>query len=132
MAGDGREEAALRRMAGPTVEFVGRVDDQRMRGLYARCTAFILPSEEDFGITALEAMAVSSILCKERLPVATVTTPELETPMKIAIVHDQLYTYGGAERVLKEIVACYPDADIYALFDLMPESQRAFLRRASC
>jgi len=57
VAGDGREEAALRRMAGPTVEFVGRVDDQRMRGLYARCTAFILPSEEDFGITALEAMA---------------------------------------------------------------------------
>ena len=57
VAGDGREEAALRRLAGPTIEFVGRVDDRQMRGLYAGCTAFILPSEEDFGITALEAMA---------------------------------------------------------------------------
>jgi glycosyltransferase involved in cell wall biosynthesis len=57
VAGDGREHAVLTRMAGPTVKFVGRVDDQRMRALYARCTALILPSEEDFGITPLEAMA---------------------------------------------------------------------------
>lgn len=57
VAGDGREEASLRRIAGPTVRFVGRVDDARMRALYARCKAFVLPSEEDFGITPLEAMA---------------------------------------------------------------------------
>ncbi|MDX6751196.1 glycosyltransferase [Geminicoccaceae bacterium 1502E] len=57
VAGDGRELATLRRLAGPTVEFVGRVDDVQMRRLYARCAAFILPSEEDFGITPLEAMA---------------------------------------------------------------------------
>ena len=57
VAGDGRELASLRCLAGPTVKFVGRVDDTQMRTLYARCKAFILPSEEDFGITPLEAMA---------------------------------------------------------------------------
>lgn len=57
VAGDGRELASLRRLAGPTVTFVGRVDDAQMRTLYARCKAFVLPSEEDFGITPLEAMA---------------------------------------------------------------------------
>ena len=57
VAGDGRDEARLRALAGPTVRFVGRVDDERMRSLYRDCRALILPSEEDFGITPLEAMA---------------------------------------------------------------------------
>jgi glycosyltransferase involved in cell wall biosynthesis len=57
VAGDGRDEARLRHIAGPTVRFVGRVGDAEMRALYSNCKALILPSEEDFGITPLEAMA---------------------------------------------------------------------------
>ncbi len=57
VAGDGRELAALKRRAGPTIRFVGRVDDAQMKGLYRDCKALILPSEEDFGITPLEAMS---------------------------------------------------------------------------
>jgi glycosyltransferase involved in cell wall biosynthesis len=57
VAGDGRDAAALQRRAGPTVRFAGRVEDGQMRTLYRDCRAFILPSEEDFGITPLEAMA---------------------------------------------------------------------------
>ncbi len=57
VAGDGRELAALRERAGPTVRFAGRVNDVQMRELYRDCRALVLPSEEDFGITPLEAMA---------------------------------------------------------------------------
>jgi glycosyltransferase involved in cell wall biosynthesis len=57
VAGDGRDLSRLRDVAGPTVRFVGRVDDAGMRALYRDCRALILPSEEDFGITPLEAMA---------------------------------------------------------------------------
>jgi glycosyltransferase involved in cell wall biosynthesis len=57
VAGDGREAAELRGLAGPTVRFVGKVDDAQMQELYRNCKALILPSEEDFGITPLEAMA---------------------------------------------------------------------------
>lgn len=57
VAGDGRELEHVRKLAGPTVKFVGRVDDAQMRGLYRDCKALILPSEEDFGITPLESMA---------------------------------------------------------------------------
>lgn len=57
VAGDGRELAALQRRAGPTIRFVGRVDDAQMKDLYRDCKALILPSEEDFGITPLEAMS---------------------------------------------------------------------------
>jgi glycosyltransferase involved in cell wall biosynthesis len=48
--------------------------------------------------------------------------------MKIAIVHDWLVTYAGAERVLEQMLALYPDADLYALIDFLPETERGFLR----
>jgi glycosyltransferase involved in cell wall biosynthesis len=35
--------------------------------------------------------------------------------MKVAIVHDWLVTYGGAERVVEALLSIYPDADIFTL-----------------
>jgi glycosyltransferase involved in cell wall biosynthesis len=54
--GDGRDRKALERLAGPTIEFLGWVSEERRRELFARCRAFLFPGEEDFGITPLEAM----------------------------------------------------------------------------
>lgn len=36
--------------------------------------------------------------------------------MKVAIVHDQLQEFGGAERVLVELLTIFPDAHIYTSF----------------
>src|SRR5437762_2356579 len=36
--------------------------------------------------------------------------------MKIAIVHDQLQEFGGAERVLVALKKIYPEADVYTSF----------------
>ena len=47
--------------------------------------------------------------------------------MKTAIVHDWLVTYAGAERALEQILALYPDADLYSLIDFIPDDQRTFL-----
>jgi glycosyltransferase involved in cell wall biosynthesis len=55
--GEGRDRAALEAIAGPSVEFLGYVSEERRRELFARCRAFVFPGEEDFGITPLEAMA---------------------------------------------------------------------------
>lgn len=57
VVGDGPEYRALRRLGGDCVEFCGRVRDDELRDLYARCRAFVLPGEEDFGITTVEALA---------------------------------------------------------------------------
>ena len=57
VAGDGPERKRLESIAGPTVSFVGRVDNEALPALYAGCKAFLFPGEEDFGITPLEAMA---------------------------------------------------------------------------
>lgn len=57
VVGDGPEYKALRRAAAANIEFCGRVPDEDLRDLYARCRAFLMPGEEDFGITAVEALA---------------------------------------------------------------------------
>jgi glycosyltransferase involved in cell wall biosynthesis len=55
--GSGPEYKKLRAMAGPTVELVGRVSEEEKADLYAHALAYLHPQEEDFGITAVEAMA---------------------------------------------------------------------------
>jgi glycosyltransferase involved in cell wall biosynthesis len=57
IAGAGPELQNLRRMAAPNVEFLGRVTDEHLRDLYARCRGLLLCGEEDFGITPVEALA---------------------------------------------------------------------------
>ncbi len=57
VVGDGPELPNLRALAGKNVTFAGRCSDAEIAQYYARCRAFILPGEEDFGITPLEAMA---------------------------------------------------------------------------
>jgi glycosyltransferase involved in cell wall biosynthesis len=55
--GSGRDENRLKSIAGPTIRFMGRLSDEEVPHYYAHCRAFILPGEEDFGITPLEAQA---------------------------------------------------------------------------
>lgn len=47
--------------------------------------------------------------------------------MKIAIIHDWLVTYAGAERVLEQMLKVYPDADLFSMVDYLPEGQRDFI-----
>ncbi len=57
IVGTGPDLPALKRRAGPTVEFLGRLSDQEVVRELARCKALIFPGEEDFGITPVECMA---------------------------------------------------------------------------
>ncbi len=60
--GRGPELNNLRKMAGETIEFLGRVGDDDLARYYANCRAFVFPQEEDFGIVAVEAMAMGKPL----------------------------------------------------------------------
>jgi glycosyltransferase involved in cell wall biosynthesis len=57
IVGDGPDTRRLRRMAGPTVEFAGRVSDARAEELLRGCRALVVPATEEFGIAAVEAQA---------------------------------------------------------------------------
>jgi glycosyltransferase involved in cell wall biosynthesis len=47
--------------------------------------------------------------------------------MKVAIVHEWLDTYAGSERVLEQMLAVWPEAELFALCDFLPDRERAFL-----
>jgi glycosyltransferase involved in cell wall biosynthesis len=49
------------------------------------------------------------------------------SPKKVAIVHDWLTTYAGAEQVLAQMLTCFPQADVYSVVDFLPPKQRGFL-----
>jgi glycosyltransferase involved in cell wall biosynthesis len=57
IVGDGSLAASLASRAGPTVELLGRVSEERLRDLYRRARALLHPQVEDFGIAAVEAQA---------------------------------------------------------------------------
>lgn len=48
--------------------------------------------------------------------------------MKIAIIHDWLVTYAGAEKVLEQIIDIYPEADLFSLIDFMEHGERGFIK----
>ena len=48
--------------------------------------------------------------------------------MKTAIICDWLVTYAGSERLLGELIQCFPEADLFAVVDFIPPGERAFLQ----
>ncbi|AYG69894.1 MULTISPECIES: glycosyltransferase [unclassified Rhizobium] len=55
--GEGKQMDELKRIAGPTITFLGRTPFAVLKEKLARCRALIFPGEEDFGIVPVEAMA---------------------------------------------------------------------------
>ena len=82
ITGDGPDRDRLEQLASPLngqVEFTGRVGDERLADLYARCLAvFYAPVDEDFGMVPFEAFLSEK-------PV--VTTTDAGGPLEI--VHDR-------------------------------------------
>ncbi len=60
--GRGPEKERLEKLAGPTIEFLGRIDDEELPAYYQHAEGFIFPQEEDFGIVAIEALAAGTPL----------------------------------------------------------------------
>ena len=55
--GEGPERERLAALAGPSVRLLGRCEEEEVRHHVARCRAFLMPQEEDFGIAPLEAQS---------------------------------------------------------------------------
>jgi len=56
VVGSGTDEARLKAMAGPTVKFAGNLTDGELVEYYRGAKALLMPQEEDFGLTAVEAL----------------------------------------------------------------------------
>lgn len=57
VVGEGPAKKDLGKMAGKNIKIVGFKTDENVINYYRNCKAFIMPQEEDFGLTPLEAMS---------------------------------------------------------------------------
>jgi glycosyltransferase involved in cell wall biosynthesis len=57
VVGNGPDARRLRRMAGPTIRFTGRVSDAEAAALLSSARALVVTATEEFGIAAVEAQA---------------------------------------------------------------------------
>lgn len=58
--GSGPDTERLKKLAGPTITFTGRVSDEDLVRRAQSAKAFLFPNEEDFGISAAEALAAGT------------------------------------------------------------------------
>lgn len=57
IVGTGAEESRLKSKAKSNIIFLGQVSDNELISIYKNAKAFLMPQEEDFGITAIEAQS---------------------------------------------------------------------------
>lgn len=67
IVGTGNAEAALRAMSGPTVQFVGRVDDSELSREYSQARAVLFTPFLEYGLVPIEANACGTpVICYGR------------------------------------------------------------------
>lgn len=49
------------------------------------------------------------------------------TQLKVAIVHEWLVDYSGSERVVEQLLKCFPQSDLFAVVDFLEDKDRGFL-----
>lgn len=77
---------------------------------------------------------VAQLVAAGHAGVGSVTSSPQARSMRVALVHDYLNQYGGAERVLEALHLLYPDAPVYtSIYDpaVMPDHYRAWDIRTS-
>ena len=79
VAGTGECFQTLEKMAGPNIEFLGRVSDEQRDELYSQAKALVFPGIEDFGIIPVEAQAAGCPVIAFRAGGALETVIENET-----------------------------------------------------
>jgi len=79
IVGNGPEFKRLHGLADQNIEFLGALGGEELRRLYQEARAFVMPGEEDFGISALEAQACGTPVVALRRGGATETVLDGET-----------------------------------------------------
>lgn len=77
--GDGNDRARLQSIAAANIDFLGFKPDEVVKEYMENCRAFIFPSEEDFGMAPIEAMACGKPVLAYRKGGLTETVLEGET-----------------------------------------------------
>ncbi len=102
VVGDGPDARRLRRPAGPTIQFAGRLTDSAVADILQSARALIVTAVEEFGIAAVEAQAAGRPVIARRGGGALETVDDGVTGR----------FFSGGARELAEAVASFDDAAI--------------------
>jgi glycosyltransferase involved in cell wall biosynthesis len=100
VVGSGPDYSALRQ-AYPEAEFLGRASDEELAALYAAAKAVIVPSMEEFGITAVEAQAAGRPVIAARAGGALETVIDGRTGLLAQL--DDADSFAAAIRALEAL-----------------------------
>ncbi len=128
--GDGPDRARLASLAGPTVQFLGRLSDAEVEHYAARCRALLFPGEEDFGMAPLEIAAAGRPTIAYRAGGAVETILEdvtgvffdRQTPADLAAAIRRFETMAWHSDILSDHAGKFG-------IDVFQESFRRFLSR---
>ncbi len=105
--GEGPERKRLEKIAGPTIQFLGRVSDEMVKKYLSESRALIFPGEEDFGIVPVEAqgygkpvIAYGSGGALETIKADTLGQPSLRYPTG-------LFFYEGSVAALQDAILSF-------------------------
>lgn len=101
IVGTGTEAKSLQALAGKSIRFLGGVSDTELKTLYQKAQALIQPSEEDFGLVALEALSLGTPVIAYREG----AIQELMVPGKDGELFDDLVPEAIADGVRRFINA---------------------------
>lgn len=109
--GDGPDHKRLRALAGKSVTFLGKVSDDVVEHEFASAEAFIFPGLDDFGITAVEAMASGTPVIALKAGgaldyVQSGVTGEFFMPAKTAALGHTLRKFNGRAYSSAAVRAC--------------------------
>ena len=74
-----------------------------------------------------ETVVLMDMLAEQIAAVPVLQLTQARQATKVALVCDSMSAYGGAERVIEQILQIYPAADVFTVVDVLPPDQRAFL-----
>jgi glycosyltransferase involved in cell wall biosynthesis len=100
VVGSGPDHSELAR-AFPEAEFLGRLGDAELPALYASARAVVVPSMEEFGITAVEAQAAGRPVVAAAAGGALETVRDRETGLLAQL--DDVDSFASAIRELERI-----------------------------
>lgn len=107
VVGDGRSAELCRKLAGPTVRFVGRVPQATLLDLQRRARALLMPGVEDFGIVPVEAMACGT-------PVIALGAGGVLDTVRPGVTGQLVPAHGADDRITEDFaaaLAAFDDAD---------------------
>lgn len=118
IAGDGSSRRSLQKQAGPSVRFLGRVDDAALRELYQTAGLLLFPQVEDFGIVAAEAQACGlPVVARDRGGALDTVIPG---------VTGALFHEPTAESLLQAVASAPPNAAGACRINAVRFSESAF------